>query len=219
MGGAAVVAGVGLLIMTVTAPYAEFCVFPKLIVDGDTGNTFANMLSNRALYVSALAAFVLNYLADVVVAWALFLLLAPVNRDIALLAAAFRLIYTALGIGALTNLFAAARMLDQPQNTAAPDSAAFLQQFQLLLDAYPIEWGVALIFFGVHLLIIGYLISRSDYMPRVLGYLVAAAGAGYIVYVGGLYALPMVDLSFVGITFLFEPVLMLWLLLRGRKLG
>ncbi len=218
LGQAALIAGIGLLVMTITAPYAEFYVFPKLLLPEDIEGTIANLILHRGLYVSGLAAFFLNYVADVVVAWALFVFLSPVNRQLALLAALFRLLYTGLGISALMNLFSVVRLLDLPQYTTQVSSGQLNVQLQMLLDAYRIEWGVALILFGVHLVLVGYLAHRSGYVPRFLGYLVAIAGLGYIVYMIGLYAFPAASFALVTVTFLLEPVFMVWLLWKGRQL-
>ncbi|NKC02194.1 MAG: DUF4386 family protein [Pseudomonadales bacterium] len=218
LGQAALIAGLGLLVMTLSAPYAEFYVFPKVLLPDDIDGTVTNLIAHRGLYVSGLAAFFLNYVADVVVAWALFVFLSPVNRQLSMLAALFRLLYTALGISALMNLFSVVRLLDLPQYTSQVSSGQINVQLQLLLDAYRIEWGVALILFGVHLVLVGFLLVRSGYVPRLLGYLVALAGLGYIVYMIGLYAFPAISFALVTITFLLEPVFMVWLLWKGRQL-
>jgi len=218
LGQAALIAGIGLLVMAFSAPYAEFYVFPKSLVPGDIGSTIENLTASRGIYVSGLAAFFLNYLADIVVAWALYIFLSPVNRQLSLLAALFRLIYTVLGLSALFNLFSVVRILDLPQYASQVSSGQLNVQIQLLLDAYRIEWGVALILFGVHLLLIGYLAIRSGYVPSFIGYLVAIAGVGYMVYMIGLYAFPAISFGLVAATFLFEPIFMGWLLWKGRRL-
>lgn len=217
LGQAALIAGIGLLVMAFSAPYAEFYVFPKLMVPEDIERTVANLTTHRGLYVSALAAYFLNYVADIVVAWALFVFLSPVNRQLSLLAAVFRLLYTGLGVSALMNLFSVVRILDLPQYAGQVAAGELNIQFQLLLDAYRIEWGVALLLFGIHLVLVGFLAMRSGYVPRLVGCLVAIAGLGYIVYMFGLYAFPTISFAVVTITFLFEPIFMIWLLWKGRQ--
>ena len=219
LGQAGLIAGMGLLVMTVTAPYAEFYVFPQLLVPGDVDRSMLNLMHQRGLFVSGIAAFFLNYVADILVAWALYIFLAPVHRQLAWLAALFRLLYTALGISALMNLFTVVRILDTPQYAAQVASGELNIQIQLLLDAYQFEWGVALMLFGVHLILLGYLAARSGYVPQLLGYLLVIAGSGYLIYMVGLYALPTVSLSLLVLTFLFEPLFMIWLLWKGRQLG
>ncbi len=216
---AALIAGVGLLAMTLSAPYAEFYVFPQLLVPADIDGSILNLLQQRGLFVSGIAAFFLNYIADIVVAWALYIFFSPVHRQLSLLAALFRLLYTGLGISALMNLFTVVRILDLPQYASQVATGELNTQLQLLLDAYRFEWGVALILFGVHLVLLGYLAVRSGYVPQLVGYLLAIAGIGYLTYMIGLYALPEVSFSMLVVTFLFEPVFMLWLFWKGRQLN
>ena len=53
-----------------------------------------------------------------------------------------------------------------------------LALFSLRLHAT--GYGIGLVFFRAHLLILGYLVSRAGFLPRVLGWLLVAAGAGYL---------------------------------------
>ena len=72
---AALIAGFGMLLMAATAPFAEFFVFPKLIVHGDVEQTIRNILANRALYLAGVFACLINFVCDIVIAWALYILL------------------------------------------------------------------------------------------------------------------------------------------------
>jgi Domain of unknown function (DUF4386) len=51
----------------------------------------------------------------------------------------------------------------------------------LFLDAYQYGWAIALVCFGVHLVLLGFLVLRSDYAPRIIGILLILAGLGYLV--------------------------------------
>jgi hypothetical protein len=68
-------------------PFAEFYVFAKLIVPGDTAETVRNILANRRLFLAGVFAHLLTFVADVILAWALYVLLAPVHRALSLLTA------------------------------------------------------------------------------------------------------------------------------------
>ena len=81
---------------------------------------------------------------------------------------------------------------------------------------------LTLIFFGLHLLLLGYLVIRSSFLPTLIGGLVMIAGAGYII--DGFNNI--LDLGYFGISgaglyvvilpaLLGEGTLMLWLLIRG----
>ena len=73
--------------------------------------------------------------------------------------------------------------------------------------------------FGIHLGLLGYLVYRSGYIPRVLGILLVIAGLGYVVYNLGPYLYPNVDVGLVFITFFGESIFMVWLLVRGWKIS
>jgi predicted transporter len=51
----------------------------------------------------------------------------------------------------------------------------------LSLDAYNYGFFIGLVFFGVHLTLLGFVMVESDYAPSTLGMLVALAGLGYVV--------------------------------------
>ena len=72
MGQAALVAGVGLLIVTITAPFAQFYVFPTLLAPGDVDQTAQNLAESRGLFLAGIMAYLVNDTFDIVVAWALY---------------------------------------------------------------------------------------------------------------------------------------------------
>ena len=77
---------------------------------------------------------------------------------------------------------------------------------------------MGLVLLGIHLGLLGYLVYRSNYIPRILGILLAIAGLGWLIYELNPYLYPDADLGFIMITFFGEPIFMLWLLVRGWKI-
>jgi Domain of unknown function (DUF4386) len=76
------------------------------------------------------------------------------------------------------------------------------------------------VFFGVHIGLLGYLVYRSGYIPKILGLLLVIAGAGVGNSVQALspYLYPNADLGFIMITFFGELIFMLWLLVGGWRI-
>jgi hypothetical protein len=70
-----------------------------------------------------------------------------------------------------------------------------------------------LLFFGSFCLLIGYLILRSNFLPRVLGVVMAFAGLAWLAFL--LPAVPHYSLVIEILGFLAEPSLCLWLLMMG----
>jgi hypothetical protein len=68
-------------------------------------------------------------------------------------------------------------------------------------------------FFGPYCLLIGYLIFRSTFLPRILGVLMALAGVGWLIYLSPLEKYSVLYIEIIGI--LAEASLMLWLIVKG----
>ncbi len=198
---AALITGIGLLVMTILAPFAQFFVLQDLIVPGDAQATAANLMASGGLFRSAILALLIVAILDVVVAWALHLLMGPVNASLSLLAALFRVVYAAIFAGALTHLM----------NAGGGDPAQMMQS----LEAFRHGWDIALVIFGLHLLLLGVLMFRSS--SRILGILVALSGVGYLVDSLGKILVPGYSFTISTFTFVGEAVLMVWLLWRGMR--
>jgi Domain of unknown function (DUF4386) len=74
--------------------------------------------------------------------------------------------------------------------------------------------NIYLIFFGFYDLLIGYLIFRSAFLPRVLGVLMVIAGVGWLTFLSPPLANSLSPTNLV-LGFLAELLLMLWLLVMG----
>jgi hypothetical protein len=206
---AAIVAGLGLLVMFLLA-FASFSAFQGLIEEGDPATTARNIADHELLVRLITGSFVIVAGLDVLVAWALYVLLRPVNPTIAVLSAWLRVVYAAVFAGALSNLLVAVRLTD--------DNALNATQALMSVNQFKDGWDLALVIFGFHLLVLGYLVFTSNYIPRILGILVAIASLGYLIdSFGGLLS-SSYDANVASFTFPGEVLLMGWLLWRGRRL-
>ena len=79
--------------MAILAPFAQFGVLATLIVPADAAATTANIAASFGLFGSAIAAFLVVAILDVVVAWGMYVLLRPVNERLALVVAWLRVVY------------------------------------------------------------------------------------------------------------------------------
>ncbi len=215
---AALIGGIGVLIMVFAAPFAEFAVYAKLVVPGNVEETVRNIAANRGLFLAGLFAYLVTFICDVLVAWAFYILLTPVNRSLSLLTAWFRLVYTVIALVAMFKLASVFRLVTTPDHAMLVGADQLHAQVLLLLNSFRYEWSAGLILFGIHLGLLGYLVYRSGYIPRILGVLLVISGPGYLLYYSSPYLFPNADLQFVMITFFAEPVFMIWLLARGWKI-
>jgi hypothetical protein len=218
---AAVTAGLAYAAIIVLALFANFLVLERLTDPDDAAATVRNISDSEMLFRSGIVAFILVLVADVVVAWALYVFFQRTNRDLSLFAAWFRLVYVAIAAAALLNLLVAVKLVDDTGYPTALEPGQRDAQAMSSLDAYIYGWRIGLVFFGVHLLLVGYVMVKSDYAPSILGRLVAVAGLGYVLsMLAGVLRPDSKDLFLLLLAVVAVPGelgLTVWLLWRGGK--
>jgi hypothetical protein len=146
-------------------------VLQTLVVRGDAATTAANILGSLGLFSTSLVIWIVIVAADVAVSITLYPLLEPVSRPLSLVAAAFRLVYSAVLAGVLLNLYQAYLLLASPAHAAALGIQQGQAMALLSIDAFSAGFLLALVIFGVHLVMLGALLYRSHYVPPILGML------------------------------------------------
>ncbi len=175
-------AGVFQLLEAITAASPGVFILGRLVVSGNAAATAANILGHERLFWLGFASLLIGVACHI--AWALLMyeLLKPVNRSLSLLAAFVILVGCA--IQALTSLFYLAPLLTlQGGSSFSAFTAEQLQALALMflkLNTYAND--IYLVFFGCWCILIGYLIFRSTFLPRILGVLVAISGLGWVTY-------------------------------------
>ena len=212
---AALTAGIAYLLMPVA--FAEFYVNPRILVPGDIERTAQNITAHGRLFVVGILCYLVTLVLDVIIAWALYYFLAPVNRALSLLAAGFRLIYSAVALVALFNLTNLYRLLTSPVFAKAFGPGPLHAQALLLLNSYRYEWSVSLVIFALHLGLLGVLMFRSGYVPRIFGSLFLIDGLAWVIYPLKPYLYPSAPIGFVPLFGFVELTLPLWLVIRGWK--
>lgn len=222
---AAIIAGFGYLIIFLLGISANFFVLQNLIVPEDAAATVNNIMSNEWQFRLGILGFIVMVIFDVVVAWALYVLLKPVNRSLSLLAAWFRLVNATIFGIALYNLFSVLQLLGSANYLMAFETGQLQVQVMLFFNAFNYTWLIGLIFFGIHLFILGYLILMSGYIPRILGVLLMIAALGYLIDSFANFLLPSyTDYEIIFMLIVVIPgvigelSLTLWLLLKGTKI-
>ena len=215
---AALVAGIGLAILVVTVVSAEFLVKPRLFVPGNAGETAHSIQGHRGLFLTMVFGYLISFICDLVVAWALYVFLKPANKTVALLAAWCRLVYMMIALVALLNLLTALHLLSGADYLNVFETDQLHAQVLASINKFNYEWDLGFPFFGIHLGLLGYLILRSNYVPSILGILLILGGAGYLVEYGLKPLLfPGLNTDLLMATFFGELLLMVWLLIRGGK--
>ena len=209
--------GVLILIIAVFAPFSMIYLPSSLIVSGDATTTAQNIMASEGLFRLGIVSDAVVVLLEIAVIVLLYVLLRPVSRTLSLVAAFARLAMTVLmGIN-LLNHFVVLLLLS---------GAGYLTVFAqdqlhalalLFLNAHAdvvLIWGL---FFSLHLLVLGYLVFKSGYLPRILGVLLMIASLCYVIQGVGTILLPQYEGIFVsvGLVSAIEIALPLWLLIKG----
>lgn len=214
---AALIVVIGLVATNIGVPIAEFVVWPSLVDSGDIEQTVRNIRANEGSFLFASFAYLVGFVGDLFVAWALYFLLRPASRPLAALIAGLRAVQAVVAIGAALNLFTAFRLL-RPGTLATLEPGHLHAQVLVLLGSFGYEWGLALVIFGIHLGLLGYLVCRSGYIPRIVGIALAIAGIGYVVYNLRPYLYPDAQIGFVFAAFAGELVFLVWLAIWGWRI-
>ncbi|MBP1910207.1 DUF4386 domain-containing protein [Methanolobus bombayensis] len=222
---AAIIAGFSYLIIFILGIVANFVVLMNLFVPENASATVDNIMSNLGQFRMGILGFIIMVIFDVIVAWALYLLLSPVSKGLSLLAAWLRLVNATIFGIAMFNLFSVLRLFGEASYLTELSTGQMQVQVMSLLYAFNDTWLIGLIFFGLHLAVLGYLIFRSGYIPKFIGILLMIAAIGYLAdsfasflmsnYAdyAGIFMIIVIVPGVIG-----ELSFTLWLLIKGRKL-
>ena len=217
LNNSAIIAGIGLLLMAILAPIANFAIIQGLIDPNDAAKTVSNISESNGLFRLGICLFMIVALLDIIVAWALYIYLTPVNKQLSLLTAWLRIIYaTILGV-VLINLINVLQLINGADYLTGFSIAQIQAQVMLSLNIFTRGWEFGLIIFGFHLLLLGYLILKAGYMRRILGILIILAAFGYLIDGFGKLLSADYSISISIFTFFGEVILIFWLLIKGRK--
>jgi hypothetical protein len=189
-----------------------------LIVSTDAAATAHNLLAHQRLLRSGFAVTLISTALYIALTALFYNLFRPVNRTLSLLAALFSLAGCVIQV-----VFAGLYTYGPPLVLGGdPYLAAFNpQQLQalafLILKIGTQAFNIALVFFGFFDFIIGYLIFKSNFLPRFLGVLMMLAGVGWL----SALSVSLVNHLSPGVEilgFLAELALMLWLIIKGVNL-
>jgi hypothetical protein len=207
------ITGVVYLLYFLTAVLGVFFM-RGIVVDGDAAATATNILAHESLFRLGIATGLLataGYIALTALFYGLF---KPVSSSLSLLAAFFSLVGCA--ILAFASLFQIAPLVVLG---GSPYLSVFkVEQLRALalmfLELNTQANNICVVFFGVYCLLIGYLIFKSAFLPRILGVLMALAGLGWLTFLSPPFANHLSPYNLV-LGFLAELSLMLWLLVMG----
>ena len=211
--------GILYVFIIVVGIFGELVVRGGLIVEGDAAATANNILGSETLFRAGLAGDILGYVASIAVAMILYVLLEPVSRNLALLSAFLTI--TANAIFGLNGLFhlGAVVVLGDADALRGFDPQQLQALAYLSLRLHGFGFAIGLIFFGCFLVLLGYLVYSSGYLPRSIGVLLVVGGLGYLTNSFAQVLAPALAASLLPWVllppFLAESGLALWLTVKG----
>ncbi|MBS4029308.1 MAG: DUF4386 domain-containing protein [Ignavibacteriales bacterium] len=217
------IAGFLYLLIIVFGLIAQVFVRDGLVDYGNATVTAQKIMDSEFLFRFGFASELIMLICDTAVTMILYVLLRQVSKNIALLATFFRLVsISILGLTALSH-YAVVLVLGGANYLTVfePDQLHALALLSLKLHGS--GYNISLLFFGFHLILLGYLLLKSDYLPSILGFLLEIGGACYIsnsfiwflfpTFVTTIYPAILVP------CFLGELLLCLWLIVKGVNLS
>jgi len=214
------IAGLLYLVNGITGFFGIVYVPGRLIVPGNAAATANNIFASERLFRLGIVSELICAAEYVFLLWALYRLLAGVNKTHATLMVILGLVFIPIMCVNVLNEIAALTLVRGADFLSVFDKTQQEAMAMLFLDLHRYGYIVGSIF-GLWLFPFGFLVYRSGFLPRVLGVLLIAAGFGYLAdcftplllpayasLVGRIASIPLT---------LGEPAIILWLLIRGAQ--
>lgn len=215
------VVGFAYLFGQVPAIFAEFYVLGQLVVYNNAAETARNIMAHERLFRLGIASNLIVFAVDVVLITALYVVLKPVNRSLALLAAFWRLVETTVLVVTTLNDFDVLRVLSGADYLRVFEADRLQALARLSIGAHGAGYNIGLLFFGFGSTVFSYLWFKSNYIPRAL----AAWGVFSSLLVATCTFAFIISPNFAKIVtpgcyapiFIFEVTMGFWLLLRPLR--
>lgn len=214
------IGGIAYLVIIIAGALGELFIRGKLVVAGDAQATANNISASPLLWRLGIAGDLVMHLCDIVVMLVFYTLLRPVNRNIALMALLFNFTQTAVLVANKLNLLVPLFLLDKNAGYMTAFDPAQIQALSyVFIRAHAYGFGNGLIFFGVYCIVLGYLIYKSEFFPKIFGILMPIAGICYLINSFALILSPaLAGKLFPAILlppFVAELSICLWLIIKG----
>lgn len=195
-----------------TAVFGQIYLLGMFVVASDPAATATNILANESLFQLGFASSLIAVGFQLARAFFMYELLKPVNKSVSLFALLVILVGSALQ--ALTSLFYLAPWLVLKFGNSAFTAEQLQSLAFMFIKVNAQAFNIYLVFFGFWCVLIGYLIYRSTFLPRIFGVLLMVAGLGWMAQLAPTFARQIFPLVATA-SALGEIPLMLWLLVKG----
>ncbi|MFD2724675.1 DUF4386 domain-containing protein [Hyunsoonleella rubra] len=193
---AAMIVGIAFITSVLFVVLVDDFILANFVVPGDIETLVRDINANKRLFIFAVVGYLVVLALDSIIGFALYLVLKPANKSLALYTAALRLLYAGLLIIGLP---------------------AFVFQ---IIDVYGYESIklIGYIFFATHIFVLGYSVFKSEYIPKSLGILLILASFTYIVFFVDVYLPESLKVIVMLLMFVAELTLSIWLIVKRKGL-
>lgn len=166
--------GIAYVLIFICGFYANFAILESLVDLNNSKQSTFDIINNSIQFRNGLFGFVIMLISDMFLIWSLFRVTAPTHKILSFIASFFR------GLHALFFMIALVKLIEVYRITTEVVSSEKLQNRVInLLTKFDELWTIGLLFFALHLLVIGVLAFKSNYIPKFIGVLLVLAALGY----------------------------------------
>ena len=193
---AAMLVGIAFITSLFIVSLVDDFLLANFVVPGDTAALARDIESDGRLFGFAVVGYLLVLALDAIIGLALYVVLKPANKNLALLTSVLRLLYAG------TLVF-----------------GIFALAFQIIdVYGYASIKLLGYLFFALHIFVLGYSIFKSEYIPKALGLLLMLASFTYIVFFVDLHLPPALGIMIMLTMAIAELSLSIWLLVKRNSL-
>lgn len=216
------IAGLLYLIVVLAGIFSLAYVPSQINAGSDAAATVGNLIAHESLFRLGIVAGLVCYTAFLLLPLALYKLLSPYGRQLAVLMVAFAVASVPIAFVVTLNKFDVLSLLGGADYLQVFSAEELQARVMLSLDAYDDGLLVTQIFWGLWLFPFGYLVFKSGILPRALGILLMLGCFGYLINFAGRVLFPgYAESGAAGLVrlpaSLGEIGICLWLLVMGAR--
>jgi len=193
---AAMVVGIAFITSVLIVTLVDDFLLANFVVPGDTKTLASDIEANGRLFGFAVVGYLLVLALDAIIGLALYIVLKPANKNLASLTAVLRLLYA---FTLIIGLFALAFQTIDVYDYASIKLLGYL-------------------FFALHILVLGYSVFKSAYIPKSLGILLVVASFTYIVFFVDFRLPETLEVIIMSTMAIAELSLSIWLMVKRNSL-
>lgn len=209
------------LVTMAIAIFGEVFVRGRLIVTGDATQTAQNIIAAEQLFRLSIIGDLLTYSGVIVLLWAFYVMVRPIDRNLALLGALLRLAENAILFAATIYSFIALRLLSGSAWLGAFEDGQLHALARLSLNAQGFGMNIAFVLTGLGSAVFAYVLLKSRYVPKAIAVWGIFASLTLAIVTLAVMVFPgiwdAIGMAYMGPMGIYEVGLGVWLIVRGIR--